>query len=346
MSQSQRRLHPVPAAPRQWPVLARGLALLALAGLGLATLVGSGGGLPPCTAPFCDRDPLPPPAMAKVVPSHATLQVGQSTQFTVQPTNLTAPYTYEWYRSSDGGTTFTQVAGATGASVVVGPVNLADDGAIYSGRVLGSNGLSASARGRVTVSAQPGLVFSDGEFAPASWQLWPVVGPNPLAPAHTETQQASGGNPGAWRRMVFTLPAGTGSGYVAYLSTTAVYDPALQGALKVIDYAEDCLGVSDANTAFAESQLLLVQASRSYVAPDSDKSCLASQWHTAVSRASLRAVDFRLFDGPACPSGGSCPDFSATAPPLRLGYLRLVYGSPGMVVTHGIDNWRVTLWRP
>jgi hypothetical protein len=54
-------------------------------------------------------------------------------------------------------------------------------------------------------------------------------------------------------------------------------------------------------------------------------------------------------DGPACDSGTSCPDFSAGGAPLRFGFERRVVlevRSPAGSIQHGIDNWKVIVWRP
>jgi hypothetical protein len=55
----------------------------------------------------------------------------------------------------------------------------------------------------------------------------------------------------------------------------------------------------------------------------------------------LPPADFRLFDGPACATGEACPDFSASAAPMRFGYWRIVFAAPGQSAAHGIDNWKV-----
>ena len=60
---------------------------------------------------------------------------------------------------------------------------------------------------------------------------------------------------------------------------------------------------------------------------------------------SLAPADFRLFDGPACATGEACPDFSASGAPMRFGYWRASLGNPGGSIAHGIDNWKVTLWK-
>lgn len=86
------------------------------------------------------------------------------------------------------------------------------------------------------------------------------------------------------------------------------------------------------------------QGGRRFIA-NTDGICSKTGWSAAPARASLRAADFRQFNGPACPTGASCPDFSAGGAALRLGYWRITYGAPGDAGAHGIDNWKVTVWR-
>ena len=30
---------------------------------------------------------------------------------------------------------------------------------------------------------------------------------------------------------------------------------------------------------------------------------------------------------------------------MRFGYWRISFGSPGTTIAHGIDNWKVTVWK-
>jgi hypothetical protein len=190
----------------------------------------------------------------------------------------------------------------------------------------------------------PGVVFADGEFAPADWLTLSADVPQAVGPEHVETQSASGGNPDAYRDMLFRLGLGTGSGAVAYLRRGMSYDPTVQGAVRVIDYAEDCIALAPRDLTFTDSQLLLQQGARNYISAVLTDPCLAADWRPVASRASLTAADFVLLDGPACAAGEACPDFSAQALPLRFGYRRISFATPGAEVAHGIDNWRVTVW--
>jgi hypothetical protein len=324
----------------------RGLGLSAVVALGLAAIVGSGGGgalgFPPCTGPFCDSGPLPPPAAtAMVEPPFLTVLVGASASFTAQVANFDGAVTYQWRRSNDGGNSYLDIAGATGPSYTLANANLADDRTVFQVAVRSSNGSPLLASGRLAVSRVPGLVFSDGEFLGANWLGAAVDGATPVT--HSAERLSAGGNPGAYRRMVFQVPPGAGSARVFYSALSAVYQPQLQGAVYLIDYSEDCIALPGSEQTYSSSTLSLEQAGRRYLA-NIDHSCTLPSWNAGARRASLAAADFRLFDGPACGAGEACPNFGANAPPMRFGHWRIGFGTPGATVAHGIDNWKVTVW--
>ncbi len=328
--------------PQAWR---RALLLAGVVTLGLAGIVGSGGGaggLPGDCPPGTDCGPPPPSPAAQVQPAYDTVLAGTAVTWTATAQHLAGPLDYQWSRSSDGGTTWTDIAGATAATYTLAGATLADDGAQFRVTVQGT-GASAQAVARLVVSATPGLVFEDGEMADGDWIASAVDDANEPAPLHVETHETTGGHPDAWRRMVFTLPAGAGSGRVFYMKPAATYDPQALGAIHVIDYAEDCIALQASTTLSTQSNLALAQSGRRYLS-NTDGVCTSTQWSAAPGRASLAAADFRLFDGPPCGVGESCPDFSPQAAPITFGYWRITFGTPGDVIGHGIDNWRVTVW--
>lgn len=325
----------------------RGLALAGVSALGLLTLVGSGGGslgFPPCPPDLCG--PAPPPTAGVIVtPGRLTVLVGTPVTFTAQPVNTTAAVTYQWRRSSGVGTPLVDIPGATGSTYTLPGANLDDDGVLFRVMMTPSDGgLPVYDSGRLAVSAVPGVVFADGEFATSGWETLPVDVAGAVRPDHLEEQVPSGGNPGAYRSMVFRLGQGTGSGAVAYLLRSAAYDPSVQGPVYVIDYAEDCSALNPSELLSTISQLLVQQGARTYVSSVDTLHCVVSAWEPVANRASLSVGEFALLDGPACAAGESCPDFSANALPLRFGYRRVSFASSGVEVAHGIDNWRVTVW--
>ncbi len=326
---------------------ARAVALVLLTAVGLTGIVGSGGGalgLPSDCPPGynCNGYATPVPI---VQPGYVTAQVGTPVTFSAAAGNVPATQlTYQWYRSADGGANYVAIAGATGDTFSIASVNLGDDGALYRATA-SANGLSGSAVGHLVVSANPGLVFADGEFQAAAWLATPLADGNAPAPAHTEEVIATGGHPGAYRKMVFQLAPQAGTGVVAYTSLAATYAPQTQGAVYVIDYVEDGITLETSFSKSTRSALLLEQGGRRYVAtPPESYPRLSTVWDVSQNTPSLHAQDFTLLVGPACQAGESCPDFSSLGAPMRFGYLRTASGPQGASVSHGIDNWRVTVW--
>ncbi len=322
--------------------LGRGLLLAAISVLGLAAIIGSGGGIgigfPPCTGIYCGNNPPPPPPYAQVQPERLTVQVGSPATFRVATSNFGGTLSYQWSRSADGGATFTAIPGATAGSLTLAAANLGDDGAIFQVAVKSSDGSARAASGRLAVSSMPGVAFADGDFASASWSATPIPNPSGIVPAHTEQRLATGGNPDAYLRMVYQIPQGAGAATVVYLHPASVYDPPSQGAVYVIDYAEDCILLQDSDLVYASSDLIVQQGARRYVGVHFGGDCTTDVWNASPSRAGLAAADFALIDGPACGTGESCPDFSAQAAAMTFGFRRIAWGTGGDVIAHGIDN--------
>lgn len=339
-------MRPEPGKSMHW---GRALLLAVVAAAGLVTLVGSGGGLGFPTCEWgCNGGGTPAPfGYASVFPQRITLQVGGTVTYSIA-TSETGTLTYQWRRSSDGGRSFVDIAGATGPTYTLSGVNLSDDGAVFDADVRAGNGsLLGKGPSRLAVSSMPGLVFRDGEFAIGDWLVSTAAGTSPGPPAHSEEQAASGGNPGAFRKMSYQMGQGVGSVRVFHALTTATYDPATQGAIHVIDTTEDCIVPSNPQAmALIESSPVIEQAGRRYIANDAAH-CQSATWTASTPRASLGPSDFRLVDGPPCGVGESCPDLSAGGAPLRFGYMRhaLVTVIPPTPVVDGIDNWTLTVWR-
>ena len=96
-----------------------------------------------------------------------------------------------------------------------------------------------------------------------------------------------------------------------------------------------------------QATLLLEQGVRRYVTVAS-MLCTAAVRAAADGFVSLGVADLMQVDGPVCPAGASCPDLSASVAPLRFGFTRRVAlsaGQPAGTVAHGLDNWKLTVWR-
>jgi hypothetical protein len=119
---------------------------------------------------------------------------------------------------------------------------------------------------------------------------------------------------------------------------TAVYDPSTQGPIGFIDFFQDVIGLSDANTfGTYGAGVAIRQGGQDYCAAVDVLPSTSSSW---VSRSTLglTALDFAIF------GGTGRPDFSATGSPITFGYSRS-NTTPDAVRTaqDGIDNWRVVV---
>lgn len=328
----------------------RACAVVAVTVLGLLGIVGSGSvDAPECSffSNTCNPviGPIDPIAIAAVAPARLSVQAGSTAAFSAS-SNLSAA-SYQWQRSSDGGQNFVDIAGATASVYTLSNVQLSDDAVVFRVRVQGGSS-TATATGRLAVSALPGVVYEDIDFQAAGWAVTAIAEPAQGGPTHSEERLPAGGNPGAYRSMVHAMTAGPSVLRVFHASLAASYDPAAQGAINVIDYREDCIrqgtGTSTSNVQITP---LLEQGGRRYVTRGTPL-CVLQPWTSITGFVSLGAADFVQVDGPACQAGASCPDFAATAGPLRFGFTRRVElpaGQTAGTVVHGIDNWKVTVWR-
>ncbi len=336
---------------REHPSFSRWLRGLGLTGVlvsGLLTILGSsseGGYTELLCSTYPDAcGPLPP--TVAVMPGRATVQVANNVTFTAQTAGMADPI-YQWQRAASATGNFVNIAGATAASYTLVGANLSDDAAVF--RVVASprgGGTGADGRSRLAVSSAPAVVFQDDDFASNGWQVSEISKPANSGATHTEERATSGGSPSAYRRMSHTFPANQQSLGVLNLSITAVYDPAVSGAIHVVDYAEDCALLGAGSPLYTvASSLLLEQAGRRYrPAVISAGNCSGSAWTPLREAASLAASDFELLEGPACGAGQQCPDFSASALPIRFGFTRFA-GANSTPTVHGIDNWKVSVWR-
>lgn len=335
----------------------RRIALAAVAALGVVAIVGSGGGsdAPQCSffSNVCNPVVNPPPATpaTSIYPIKLTVQAGTSAAFTAQTSGIDQPR-FQWRRSGDGGVNFVDVAGATAATYTLAQVQFADDGATFLVDVRGSRDntvLASSNAGTLLVSSMPAVIFSDGEFDPADWSANSMAEPAQNGPTHFEDRRAAGGSPGAYRHMLHTMTAGPSSLRVLNTKASAIYDPQTLGAIHAIDYTEDCDLLSASSSSFnVVSYPTIEQAGRRYVASHG-RGCLSSWVNNFNQLPSLGTTDFVQVDGPACANGESCPDFSASAGALRFGFERRASvraGVPAGSIEHGIDNWKVSIWRP
>ena len=137
--------------------------------LGLAAIVGSGGGgslgFPPCNEPWCNQPPPPPSPEVRIDPPYVTALVGSPIALTAVTANLSGTVSYAWKRSSDGGNTFVPIVDANARTYTLGAVSPGDDGAIFQVLAWTGDGTNAvSATSRLTVFAGRASGYQDSTF--------------------------------------------------------------------------------------------------------------------------------------------------------------------------------------
>ena len=332
----------------------RRLAQLVVASLGAISILGSGGGIGALDCFDCiDIAPISP--AVDINPRRMTVQVGATATFTAVVTSFATQGSkkLQWCRMPKGASSCTDIAGATNRTLTWPNATLGDDGAQFQLNVTDANGTS-QAHSILTVSSAPGVVFADSNFAEADWAVMAVVDPAQSGAKHSESQAATGGNPGAFRSVTYVMPQTPASVRLFHTPVSGVYDPAAQGAIYVIDFALDCARLAFEGINQVPSVIgMIEQGGRRYI-PTSDKfdwewyCSPKSYWETALPLSSVSAGEFTLTDGPACGPAEACPDFSAQAAPIRVGFMTSVVvnsGVPPGSLVQGIDNWKVTVWR-
>lgn len=323
---------------------------LAIAAAGIAAIVGSGGGgfidlsgPPGCTG-YC------PVIWVSVEPVMQTAQVGGAVSFRAVAGGTVPVRQYEWCRYASGSSTCDVLPGATGSTLTLQNVNLEDDQAQYRVTASGS-GASDTGYGRLLVSTAPALTFEDGEFVEADWVWAGFVGsaPGVSSSAVRVTRSTAGGNPGAYRAIEYG-PLSTGSRmFATHIAQAATYDPGQFGAIYSIDFQAECKGLTGDGSAMS-LRPLLTQGGRTYAGHFGyGQECGEPGWTFDNARGSMVASSFsQILAGPPCSAGEACPDFSAAGAPITFGlYTVNTFVSEGAagVASHGVDNWRLSVWR-
>jgi hypothetical protein len=323
--------------------LLRALARASCIALGIATIVGSGGGIGAIGFPDITIPTFPPPApipSVSISPAEPTVQAGTLVRFDTRVANLDPPVTYQWRR--DG----VDIAGATGESYLLGGAQAGDDLARFQVSATATNAVVTSVA-TLHVSPAPPTVIEDASFALADWAV--TATPSTNGPTVTALQSSSGGNPAPSRLLVHQLPAGVSALQLVHAYTATAYVPAAQGAIYTIDYSSDC-AVVGRSTGLApmdpQYAVTFEQAGRLYQLGRWAVFC-GPAWNT-VSGQSLQADRIALLAGTPCADTERCPDFTAGGAPLRFGFatwVRTASASAAGTLELGIDNWKVTVWR-
>lgn len=177
-------------------------------------------------------------------------------------------------------------------------------------------------------------VFSATDFGDALWDVTVVstTGEGGTASGwHVET----GGHTGGWRQCRITLSeGGPASVWAFHRCIPFTYDPATQGAISTIDFADYAIVVTGQHdTGPAIRQNGVVYAVTGLLVTE-------DTW-TRQTLEGLTASDFHVI------GGTSTPDFSANGSAFEVGFITgcatLVDDHEAYQVETGIDNWTFTV---
>jgi hypothetical protein len=225
---------------------------------------------------------------------------------------------------------------------------MSDDGIQLRVTVSGTQGTATSAFSTLHVSPMPAVVFEDGEFLDSEWAVSSVAAAPEGAPTFSTSRMAAGGNPGAFLSETYNIPATVGQRLVFHSRTSANYYPTSGGSIYLVEFSLQCK--TSTPLTWVTFTPMFEQGERRFAAENptgfgGGHYCEGAVWH-GVQWGPLS--EFFLVSGPACAQGESCPDYSASAAPLRFGFMIVARSiSPGasQAITYDYDNWKVTVWR-
>lgn len=187
--------------------------------------------------------------------------------------------------------------------------------------------------------------FTDGDFIIENWEFteggWGAGG------VSSAILLGTGGIPGAYLSINVNLNTGVDATGAMLMGRRAgaTYDPAQDGQILSIDYAEDALYVLGPSWGEGQgSGPCLWQDGERYVAYYiTDR---PNAW-TRLGRSSLVPDDFYRVDcsKPGCADWLVHPDFSASGAPIEFGFWRGTSTSNGYDynITIGLDNWSIVV---
>lgn len=162
---------------------------------------------------------------------------------------------------------------------------------------------------------------------------------------HSETNPATGGVEGGFRQMNHVVN-GPGQVWVWHRFDGPGYDPSGQGAITSIEYGEHHRKIIPFNeTSQITAYLAIEQAGHVYHAYMNGRGFSSTDWVEAA-KSGITSEDFILTPG-AAEGAPEKPDLTEAGGEITFGYVR-ANSTPGTGVgnlTHGIDNWRMVLYR-
>src|SRR6185312_5074480 len=193
-------------------------------------------------------------------------------------------------------------------------------------------------------------VFSDGTFNNADWSVVSEgIGNGGTA---SGSQATSGGNPGDYRQVSLTVNSAPGGSQpysveiAAHLNSTAIYAPAVQGAIGSLDISQDAILLQGSGDGIGEGIALQQDGQTFYSADNLGHGLFITPDHTWTNHQmpGMTAADFFTAADWPYATAGAKPDFSASGDLITLGfYTSGVTNNGSYTVSGGVDNWSLTV---
>jgi len=204
--------------------------------------------------------------------------------------------------------------------------------------------------GAIAVTALAGsaqaVVFFDGVFNNADWNLTGVTNPNGAGSTTNGFQVPVGGNPLQYRRirnnLVVSGPNGASIGL--HMRNTFSYNPG-GGAIGVINYSEDSINFINQPGNGQGSGLVIFQSGNYYIQRTPILVMPYATFNTWQSNAApgLVSSDFWQLTLAGVLLSGNNPDFSTSGGVMQFGFWRGNSANSSIQTDCGIDNWRVEI---
>lgn len=190
------------------------------------------------------------------------------------------------------------------------------------------------------------IPVQDGDFTPTDWTHEVRFDAGFDTVNTTVTQVGSGGNPGSYRNIGYAMAWNGsqtyGSVYVLNRFVDSSYDPATQGAINFLNYAEQQTRTgANWSPALVAGNPLIFQDGKVFIGPGFVFGPTDYAW-SAYADNSLLATEFQELSGMSLiPT--SHPEFGIGGAVLQFGYARSNSYSFPSSISHAIDNWSMTL---
>jgi hypothetical protein len=220
--------------------------------------------------------PASPPAIT-AQPVSASVQAGSKASFTASASGVPAP-AVKWQQEAAGGSTFTDIPGATSGTFTTGPVSASDSGSQYRAVFTNPSGQVTSNPGTLTVPAStPTIIAPNAALGVAYSYTLPVAG------ASVTVTQSAG-----------TIPAGL----------TLGADGTLTGTPTVIGYTQFWISTTGNPSAAVVTISVQKGPTISGTAPDGQTSQQYSWYPTVTGGGSIALTAGSLPSGVRIVNGG------------------------------------------